>query len=87
MRTWIFKSFRVCVKGEERSRPKRRANIERQAKSSQILEREAELAVRGEKLAQQRLYEAEADVEVEHLDKRNSDMALCWTNQEFESQR
>ena len=41
-----------------------------------ILERRAELAVRGEELAQQRLYEAEADVE---------EKFGC--NQEFESQR
>ena len=40
-----------------------------------ILERKAELAVRGEKLTQQKLYEAEADVEVKHWEKRNSDMA------------
>ena len=41
-----------------------------------ILERKAELAVRGEKLAQQRLYEAEADVELKHWEKRNSDTAF-----------
>ena len=52
-----------------------------------ILERKAGLAVRGEKLAQQRLYEAEADVEVKHWEKRNSDIALYGINQEFESQR
>ena len=52
-----------------------------------ILERKAELAVRGEKLAQQRLYEAEADVEVKHWEKTNSDIALYEINQEFESQR
>ena len=40
-----------------------------------ILERSAELAVRGGELAQQRLYKAEADVEVEHWEKRNSDIA------------
>ena len=39
-----------------------------------ILERNAELAVRGEKLAQQRL--CWADVEVTHWEKRNSDLAL-----------
>ena len=33
--TVVFKSFRVCVKGEERSRPKRCANTERQTKSPQ----------------------------------------------------
>ena len=52
-----------------------------------ILEWKAELAVRGEKLAHQRLYEVEADVEVKHWEKRNSDIALCEINQEFESQR
>ena len=38
-------------------------------------------------MAQQRLYEAEADEEVKHLEKRNSDIALYEINQEFESQR
>ena len=52
-----------------------------------ILERKAELAVGREKLAEQRLYEAEADVEVKHWGKRNSDTALYEINQEFESQR
>ena len=52
-----------------------------------ILETKAELAVRGEKLAQQRLCEAEADVEVKHWEKRNSDTALHEINQEFESQQ
>ena len=59
-----FKSFRFCVKEEERSRPKRCANIKKQAKSSQFFEREAELAVKGEKLAQQKLYEGKADVKI-----------------------
>ena len=35
-----------------------------------ILERKAELVDRGEKLAQQRLCEAEAKVEVKHWEKR-----------------
>ena len=52
-----------------------------------ILERKGELAVRREKLAQPRLYEAEGDVEVKHWEKRNSDIALYDINQEFESQR
>ena len=52
-----------------------------------ILERKAELAVRREKMAQQKLFEGEADVEVKQWDKRNSDMTLCEVNQEFESQR
>ena len=74
------------VSKEERSRPKRCANIKRQ-NLHKILERKAELAVRGEKLAQLRLYEAEADMEVKHWEKRNSDIALYDINQEFESQR
>ena len=52
-----------------------------------ILERKAELAVRREQLAQQRLYEAEADVEVKHWEKRNLDIAFYEIHQEFESQR
>ena len=51
------------------------------------LERKAESAARGEKLVQQRLFGAEADVEVNHWEKRNSDIALHEINQEFESQR
>ena len=51
------------------------------------LERKAELAVRREKLDQQRKNEAEADVELKHWEKRNSDIALYEIKQEFESQR
>ena len=51
-----------------------------------ILERKAELAARGETLAQQRLYQAETDVEVKLWEKRNSVIALDEINQEFESQ-
>ena len=52
-----------------------------------ILKRKAELAVRGEKRAQLRLCEAEADVEVKHWEDKNSDIALHEINQEFEFQR
>ena len=38
-------------------------------------------------MAQQRLFEAEADVEVTHWEKRQSDISLYGINQEFESQR
>ena len=41
-----------------------------------IPERKADLAVRGEKLAQQRFCEAEADVEVKHWEKRKSDIVF-----------
>ena len=38
-------------------------------------------------MAQQRLYEAEADVEARKWEKRNLDVAFQEVNQEFESQR
>ena len=47
-----------------------------------ILERPPELAVRGEKMAQQKLFEAEAEVEARNWEKRNADMALYEVNQE-----
>ena len=43
--------------------------------------------MKGEELAQQRSYEAEADVELKHWEKRHSDMALNEITQEFESRR
>ena len=52
-----------------------------------ILEREVDSAFRGERMAQQKLYEAEAGVEARNWEKRNSDIALREINQEFESQR
>ena len=55
--------------------------------STKSLIGKAELAVRGEKLAQQRLYEAESDVEVKQWKRRNSDTAHFEINHEFESQR
>ena len=38
-------------------------------------------------MAQQKLFEAEADAEVKHWEKKKSDMALIVVNQEFEFQR
>ena len=38
-------------------------------------------------MAQQRLYEAEAEVEARNWEKTNSDIAFRKINQEFESQR
>ena len=52
-----------------------------------FLERKAEVAVRGEKLAQQRFHEAEAQVEIVNWETRDSDTALYEINQEFESRR
>ena len=52
-----------------------------------IFERKAEFAVRGEKLAQQRMYEAEAEVEVKHWEKTKSDIVLHEINQEYAPSR
>ena len=52
-----------------------------------ILERKVDSAVRGERMAQQELYEAEAEVEARNWEKRRQDIALQEKNQEFESQR
>ena len=79
-RNRFFHSFWVCVKGK-RDREETGKNLHK------TLERKAELAVRGERIAQQKLYEAEADVEVKHWEKKNADMALNEVNQEFDSQR
>ena len=42
----------------------------------EFLERKAEFAARGEKSAQTRLSEAEAEMEIGNWEKRNSDLAL-----------
>ena len=52
-----------------------------------ILERTVDSVVRGEIMTQQKLYEAEAEVEARNWEKRNSDFASQEINQEFESQR
>ena len=61
----LFQGFsNLCLGGREIET----ANFERQ-KISTFIERKAELAVRGEKLAQPRLLEPEADVEVKHWEE------------------
>ena len=52
-----------------------------------ILERKVDSAVRRERMAQQRLAEAEAEVEARSWEKRNSYIAFQEINQELESQR
>ena len=54
---------------------------------SKILARKVYSALRGEIIAQQKLYEAEAEVEARNWEKRNYDFAFQKINQEFESQR
>ena len=50
-----------------------------------IFERKVDLAVQGERMAQQGLYEAEAVVEARKRKERNSDIAFQKINQDFES--
>ena len=52
-----------------------------------ILERKVNLAVRGEREAQQKLYEAEAEVEARNWEEQRQDISFQEINQEFESQR
>ena len=51
-----------------------------------ILERKVDLAIQGEE-AQQKLYQAEADIEAKNWEKRNRDYTFQEINQEFESHR
>ena len=74
MRTWIAKQlFQVFFESVSKVKRDRDQNDVQTLKDRQnlhkILERKAGLAVLGENLAQQRLYDAEADVEVEHWEK------------------
>ena len=52
-----------------------------------IFERKVDLVVQGERAAQQKKFEAEAEVDARNWEKRNSDIAFREINQEFESQR
>ena len=76
--------FQFAVKREERSRSKRRGiRWETEKIHRKILEQKVDSAIRGERKAQQKLYEVEA----RNWEKRNSDIAFHEINQEFESQR
>ena len=79
--------FLVHSQEEKRSRHKRCAFVERQRKSQKILERKVDLAVRGEREAQQKNDQAEADVEARNWEKKNSDFACQEINQQCESPR
>ena len=90
MRTWIVKQlFQVSSGLWQRGKGVETKTLCKHLRHRQNLqknlERKAELAERGDKLALQRLYEAEADVEVKLWEKRNSDIALCEINREFGS--
>ena len=50
-----------------------------------ILERKLDLAIQGEKEGQQKLYQAEAEIEAKNWEKRIRDYSLHEINQEFET--
>ena len=52
-----------------------------------ILERKVDMAIQGEKEAQQKLYQAEAEIEAKNWELRNRDYSFQEIHQEFESQR
>ena len=52
-----------------------------------ILERKVYLVVQGQKEAQQKLYQAEAEIEAKNWEKRNRDYSFEEINQEFVSHR
>ena len=83
LRTWLAKQlFQVFFESVSKEKRDEDQNVVQTLKDRQnlykFLERKADLAVRGEKLVQQRSYEAEADVEVKHWE-----IALHEINQEF----
>ena len=83
----LFQVLFDSVSKGQRDRDQNVVQISRDRRNlHKVLERKAEFAVIGDKLAQQRSYEAEADVEIKHWEKRNSDIALHEINQEFGSQ-
>ena len=72
---------------EKRDRDQNVLRTLRDRENHKILERKVDLVVRGERMAQQKLYEAETEVEARNWEKRNSDIAFQEINQEFEPQR
>ena len=77
-------SVEESVSREKRDRD---LNVVQTLKNRQNLLQKAELAVRGENSAQQRLSEAETEMESRNWEKRNSESALYETHQKLESQR
>ena len=53
----------------------------------QILERKVDLAIQGEKESQQKLYQADTEIQAKNWEKRNRDYSFPVFNQEFEAQR
>ena len=79
----LFQLFSVHSQKGERDRHENvmhslRENLQK------FLERKVDSAVRGERMAQQTLYEAEAEVEASNWDKRNSDIAVHVESQRFQ---
>ena len=83
----MFPQFRLAPKAKRDRDQNVVQSLRDRENLHKILERKDELALRGEKLAHQKLFEAEAEVEARHWEKRNSEMALYEVNQEFEFER
>ena len=72
----------------KRDRDLHSVEIESERNSLHVyLKQKAESVVLGEYTAQKRLSEVEADMEVREREKRSSDLALCDTSRQLESQR
>ena len=63
------------------------SQLEDRENPQKIFEGKVDLAVRGERVTQQKLYEADTEVEAKNWETRNSETAFREINQEFESQR
>ena len=84
----LFQLFSDSQKRRERGRDQNVVHSLRDRENlHKIFERKVDLAVRGERMVQQKFHEAEAEVEARNWEKRNSDTAFEKINQEFESQR
>ena len=79
--------FWFTVEREERSRSKTSCIRYETENLQKIFDRKVDSAVGGERICQQKLFEAEAVVEARNWGKRNSDVAFQEIKQEFESQR
>ena len=78
---------RFLFHSRERSRVQFCACVEDRDSLRKILERKVDLAIRGDKEAQHKLYQAGAEKEAKNWEKRNRDCSIQEINQEFESQR
>ena len=87
-RQWVnFKCWRDFVERKERPRSGKCANSVQKETLHAYLEQKAEMAVQGECVAQKRLSEAEAEMDIGNWEQRDAENALYETNRGLESQR